>query len=155
MPLHPVVFRSRFAAFTVFSKRIAANVPRRLPQAQRHLGGASSRFSLSFSPRCWPLLEMETVEILGFRAKVARTFLERARGLIGTKELAPGEGLLIEKCNAIHTFFMSFPIDAYFLDGENRVIKAVKMVRPWRFLVWGGWRAKKVLEVAARPDANI
>jgi uncharacterized membrane protein (UPF0127 family) len=98
---------------------------------------------------------METVDILGFRAKVARTFPERARGLIGTKELAPGEGLLIEKCNAIHTFFMSFPIDAYFLDGENRVIKAVKMIRPWSFLVWGGWRAKKVLEVASRPDAKI
>ena len=98
---------------------------------------------------------METVEILGFRAKVARTFPERARGLIGTKALAPGEGLLIEKCNAIHTFFMSFPIDAYFLDGENRVIKAVKMIRPWSFLVWGGWRAKKVLEVASRPDAKI
>ena len=98
---------------------------------------------------------METVEILGCRAKVARTFVERARGLIGTRALAPGEGLLIEKCNAIHTFFMSFPIDAYFLDGENRVVKAVRNVRPWRFLVWGGWRAKKVLEVAACPDAKI
>ena len=98
---------------------------------------------------------METVDILGFRAKVARTFLERARGLIGTKSLAPGEGLLIEKCSAIHTFFMSFPIDAYFLDDGNRVIKAVKMIRPWSFLVWGGWRAKKVLEVASRLDNKI
>ena len=53
---------------------------------------------------------METVEILGFRATVARTFCERARGLIGTKSLAPGEGLLIEKCNAIHTFSCHFPL---------------------------------------------
>ena len=98
---------------------------------------------------------METVDILGFRAKIARTFAERARGLIGTKALAPREGLIIEKCNAIHTFFMSFPIDVYFLDSENRVIKTVKMVRPWSFLVWGGWRAKKVLEVAASPEAKI
>ena len=98
---------------------------------------------------------METVEILGCRAKVAHTFCERARGLIGVKGLAPGEGMLIERCNAIHTFFMSFPIDVYFLDGKNRVIKTVKMVRPWSFLVWGGWRAKKVLEVASRPDAKI
>ena len=98
---------------------------------------------------------METVSLYGFKARAARTFAERAKGLIGTKDLPADEGMLIEKCNAIHTFFMSFPIDAYFLDGENRVIKAVKMVRPWRFLVWGGWRAKKVLEVAARPDAKI
>ena len=38
---------------------------------------------------------METIEILGFKAKVAHTFWERTRGLIGTKSLAPGEGLLI------------------------------------------------------------
>ena len=95
---------------------------------------------------------METVDILGYRAKVARTFRERTRGLIGTKDLAPDEGLLIEKCNAIHTFFMSFPIDAYFLDGENRIVKTVKDIRPWRFFVWGGWRAKKVLEVRSAPD---
>ena len=95
---------------------------------------------------------METVEILGYRAKVARSFAERARGLIGTKDLAQGDGLLIEKCNAIHTFFMSFPIDAIFLDGENRVVKTVRDIRPWRFFVWGGWRAKKVLEVRSAPS---
>ena len=93
---------------------------------------------------------METVEILDVRAKVARTFAERARGLIGTKSLPEGEGLLIEKCNAIHTFFMSFPIDATFLDGQDRVVKTVRNIRPWRFLVWGGWRAKKVLETESR-----
>ena len=93
---------------------------------------------------------METVEILGCRAKVAHTFCERARGLIGVKGLAPGEGMLIERCNAIHTFFMSFSIDATFLDTENRVVKIVRNIRPWRPLVWGGWRAKKVLETEAR-----
>ena len=35
---------------------------------------------------------METIEILGFKAKVAHTFWERTRGLIGTKSLAPDEG---------------------------------------------------------------
>jgi len=97
---------------------------------------------------------METVEILGVRAKVARTFAERARGLIGTRGLAPGEGLLIERCNAIHTFFMSFPIDATFLDGENRVVKTVRGIRPWRLLVWGGWRARKVLETRSAGRAG-
>ena len=59
---------------------------------------------------------MDTVEILGVRAKVARTFTERARGLIGTKDLPLGEGLLIERCNAIHTFFISFSINPIFFD---------------------------------------
>ena len=89
---------------------------------------------------------METVEICGVRARVARTFAERAKGLIGTKDLPAGEGLLILRCNAIHTCFMSFPIDATFLDRENRVVKTVRKIRPWRLWVWGGFRAVKVLE---------
>lgn len=89
---------------------------------------------------------METVEICGVRARVARTFAERAKGLIGTKDLPAGEGLLILKCNAIHTCFMSFPIDATFLDREDRVVKTVRKIRPWRLWVWGGFRAVKVLE---------
>ncbi len=92
---------------------------------------------------------METIEILGVRARVARTFFERARGLIGTKSLAPGEGLLIPRCNAIHTFFMSFPIDATFLDRDGRIVRVVKNIRPGRFLVWGGFRAVKVLETVS------
>ena len=80
---------------------------------------------------------------------VARTFAERAKGLIGVKSLPAGTGLLIPGCNAIHTFFMSMMIDATFLDRENRVVKVVRGIRPWRLLVWGGWRAVKVLETAS------
>ena len=90
---------------------------------------------------------METVEILGYRAKVARTFFERAKGLIGTKSLGPDEGMLILKCNAIHTFFMSFPIDAVFLDRHDRIVRRVNGIPPWRPLVFGGFKAVKVLEV--------
>ena len=96
-------------------------------------------------------MDMETVEILGYRAKVARTFLERARGLIGTRDLAQDEGMLILRCNAIHTWFMSFPIDVFFLDREDRVVKTVRGIRPWRTFVWGGFRSVKVLEVKSRP----
>ena len=92
---------------------------------------------------------MESVEILGVKAKVARTFAERARGLIGTAKPPPGEGMLILRCNAIHTFFMSYPIDAVFLDRHDRVVKEVRGIKPWRFLVWGGWKAVKVLETAS------
>lgn len=95
---------------------------------------------------------METVSLYGFKARVARTFAERAKGLIGTKDLAADEGMLIEKCNAIHTFFMSFPIDAVFLDASDRVVKVVRGIKPWRPLAWGGWRAKKVLELKS-PSA--
>ncbi|MGN0855755.1 MAG: DUF192 domain-containing protein [Kiritimatiellia bacterium] len=89
------------------------------------------------------------MEICGVRARVARTFAERARGLIGTRDLPPGEGLLILKCNAIHTWFMSFPIDATFLDEHDNIVRIVRNIRPWRCLVWGGFKAVKVLETKA------
>jgi uncharacterized membrane protein (UPF0127 family) len=92
---------------------------------------------------------VERIEIFGVKALVARTFGERARGLIGRRKPASGEGMLILRCNAIHTFFMSYPIDAVFLDRHDRVVKEVRGIKPWRFLVWGGWRAVKVLETAS------
>ena len=98
---------------------------------------------------------MEVVEILGVRARVARTFRERAKGLIGTRFLGPGEGMLIRRCNAIHTFFMRFAIDAYFLDSAGRVVKKVAGIRPWRLFVWGGFRARSVLEVPAGTPVSI
>ena len=91
----------------------------------------------------------ETVEIGGVTAEVARSFWARARGLIGRRGLPPGQGLLILRCNAIHTFFMRFAIDATFLDKHDQVVKVVRNIRPWRLCVWGGRRACKVLETPA------
>ena len=92
---------------------------------------------------------MKRTVVNGVEAEVAETFFERARGLIGRSGLEPGKGMLIMKCNCIHTFFMRFPIDATFLDREGRVIKVVRNIRPWRPWVWGGWLAARVLETAS------
>ncbi len=97
------------------------------------------------------VLVMESAVVLGVKAMVARTFAERARGLIARPRPADGEGMLIPRCNAIHTFFMSYPIDATFLDRRGGVVKVVKNIRPWRFIVWGGFRAVQVLET---PSAD-
>lgn len=88
-------------------------------------------------------------EPLAVEVDVAETFAERARGLIGRPAPAPGRGLLIPRCNAIHTLFMRYPIDATFLDRKGRVVKSVRSLRPWRLFVWGGWRACQVLETAS------
>ena len=87
--------------------------------------------------------------ILGVDAEIAESAFERMRGLIGRAGLGRGKGMLITKCNCIHTFFMRFPIDATFLDREGNVVKVVRNIRPWRPWVWGGWRARSVLETAA------
>ena len=91
---------------------------------------------------------MDKIVINGVRAEVAKTFWQRFVGLMGRKCLPLGEGMLIMKCNAIHTCFMRFPIDATFFDRDDNVVKVVRNIRPWRFCVWGGRRAVKVLETA-------
>lgn len=96
---------------------------------------------------------MEIVEVQGVQSEVARTLFARMRGLIGRSGLPPGAGLLILRCNAIHTFFMRFPIDAVFLDRNDQVVKVVRDIRPWHPFVWGGWRARKVLELDSRNRA--
>ena len=85
----------------------------------------------------------------GLDAEVAESAYERMRGLIGRDGLKSGTGMLITKCNCIHTLFMRFPIDATFLDRKGAVVKVVRNIRPWRPWVWGGWHATSVLETAA------
>jgi uncharacterized membrane protein (UPF0127 family) len=69
------------------------------------------------------------------------------RGLLGRRSLAPDEGLLIRPCSSIHMWFMRFPIDAVFLDGELTVLKVVEHLKPWRMSAKRG--AKAVLELPA------
>jgi uncharacterized membrane protein (UPF0127 family) len=54
------------------------------------------------------------------------------KGLLGRNSLDDGEGLLIRPCKGIHTFGMKFPIDAVFLNRDNRVIAIVNNIPPNR-----------------------
>lgn len=87
--------------------------------------------------------------VLADRVKHADTFMSRLRGLMFTSPLQQGEGLLIEPCTSIHMMFMRYPIDAIFLDKDNRVVACYDVLPPW----WGisGWHrnAAKVLELPA------
>jgi len=71
----------------------------------------------------------------------------RRRGLLGRECLNEGEGLWIVPCEAIHTFWMRFPIDLIYLDRRHRVVKVRNRVLPWRLSVC--LRAHSVLELAA------
>src|SRR5438270_13733423 len=81
------------------------------------------------------------------RCTLARDPFTRMKGLLGRRSLPPGHGLLLQPAGSIHTFFMRFPIDAVFLDGERRVLKVAAWVQPWRTAA--GKRARAVLELAA------
>lgn len=90
--------------------------------------------------------------VLGDSIEVADTAVARNRGLLGRDGLAEGGGLWIRPCQAIHMFFMRFPIDCVFLDRGRRVTKAASEVRPWRIAL--SWRARSVLELPAGTIAR-
>jgi uncharacterized protein len=87
------------------------------------------------------------------RCKIATTPLARARGLLGRKELPPGEGLLIRPSFSIHTLFMRFPIDVVFLDKSGSVVDVVGRLKPWRAAT--RVRARAVLELAAGEAERV
>ena len=86
--------------------------------------------------------------VLAERATIAASPLARARGLLGRRELPPGDGLIIRPCNSVHSFFMAFPIDVIYVDREREVLAITRELRPNRIgpIVW---RAHDVVEVPA------
>lgn len=79
--------------------------------------------------------------------RVADTMFARMKGLLGRREVASTEGILIRPCNSIHMFFMRFAIDAIFLDRDGVVVKVAAGVKPWRMAY--ARRAHAVVEIAA------
>ena len=73
-------------------------------------------------------------------------FIERMRGLLGTRQLEPGHGLLISPCSSIHTFAMAYPIDVLFLDSKLNIVKVIASLKPWRMAA--STTASLVLELA-------
>lgn len=77
----------------------------------------------------------------------ATSFVVRCRGMIG-RDFHNFDAMVFNRCNAIHTLFMSIPLDVVFLDRENHVCKISKSLKPWRPLVRCG-QAYAVLELPA------
>jgi uncharacterized protein len=84
---------------------------------------------------------------LADKLEVAASGPRRSKGLLGRKGLRPGEGLWIIPCEAVHTFFMQFPIDLVYLDRKYRVRKVRASVMPWR--ISACLSAHSVLELPA------
>jgi uncharacterized protein len=92
------------------------------------------------------ILNLTRAVELARSVEVADRPAARSKGLLGRSELAPGEGLWIVPCEAVHTFGMRFAIDLIYLDRKKRVKKVRSDVRPWRLS--GCLFAHSVLELA-------
>ena len=94
------------------------------------------------------LKNSQSNKVLISKVEIARSFIERGRGLLGRKSLDTQAGLWILHCNSIHTFFMKFAIDCVFLDKNLRVTAVYENVRPWR-LIGPLWKARSVIELTS------
>lgn len=83
--------------------------------------------------------------------KLANSFTEKFKGLMGRKRLDKSEGLMILSCNSIHTCFMRFPIDVLFLNMDHEVIAMRKEVKPWRMVKF----IKKAYITVEMPEGTI
>jgi len=93
------------------------------------------------------LLHDRTGADIATAVTVADTRASRRQGLLGRDSLAEGEALMLLPCSAIHTFFMRFAIDVIFVDRDNRVVRTMSRMRPWRIAIT--WRAHSVIELPA------
>jgi len=85
----------------------------------------------------------------------ADTFMTRLFGLIPKKSIGPEEALWLEPCTMIHMCFMSFPIDAVFLDRNMRVVRVLENFRPWRFSPYVGSAAGVLERPAGRCRCRV
>lgn len=90
--------------------------------------------------------------LLADRASIAGTSEARRTGLLKHSELAPGDGLWIVPCEAVHTFGMRFAIDIVFLNKKRKVRKIRHAVPKRRIAV--DFLAHSVLELPAGTLAN-
>ena len=71
----------------------------------------------------------------------------RNAGLLGRHSLDPGTAMIIAPTNAVHTFFMRFPIDIAFVRKDGCVLKIRRGLPAWRLAA--AWGAYAVVEMAA------
>jgi hypothetical protein len=83
---------------------------------------------------------------LANQLEIANNIYSRTIGLIGKKGFSEGNALWITRCKSIHTFFMSFHIDAIFVDKNLIVKKCVSSLSPWK-ITSPIWVADSVIEL--------
>jgi uncharacterized membrane protein (UPF0127 family) len=94
----------------------------------------------------WTNLTRNT--LLADQAAQADTFARRFKGLMGVASLPAGQGLHIEPCNSVHTFFMKLPIDVIFLDQSLQVVDIAHAMPAWKVSRLY-FKARSVLELPA------
>lgn len=78
------------------------------------------------------ILNKTTDKLINIKIKYADTYFKRFKGLMGKKDINFALLFCNLKDSSIHTHFMRFDIDVYFLD-KNKIIFEKTTLKPWKF----------------------
>ena len=102
----------------------------------------------------WQVGLIRTNEVVARRVLMARTALQQMVGLLGERMLPEGHGLILPRCQAVHTWGMRFSIDVLFVDRDWQIVALVPGLSPWRVSPMV-WRADAVIELPAGTAAKL
>ncbi|WP_425059629.1 hypothetical protein SCACP_02210 [Sporomusa carbonis] len=88
---------------------------------------------------------------LGGNINLADNFFTRLVGLLTTKKLPSGAGLIIKPCSGVHTLGMRYCIDVLFVNKDHEVVKVIAAMKPGRVAVVSG--SAYVIELPAGTAA--
>jgi uncharacterized membrane protein (UPF0127 family) len=97
------------------------------------------------------LINLENGQVLAHHVREARTFIQRLRGLMFSKQLPSGCALHIQPCRSIHTFFMNYAIDVLHLDSDHKVVLTEENLVPRRI----GKNVQGTVSVVELPTGSI
>jgi uncharacterized protein len=107
------------------------------------------------SERQFALIDNADSRVVVPRLELALDSASRRKGLLGREGLERGTGLVIAPSNAVHTFFMRFPIDIVFLHRSGRVLKIRHQVPARRLAVSATAHAVLELPAGAANEAGL
>ncbi|MGF0035390.1 DUF192 domain-containing protein [Victivallis vadensis] len=95
------------------------------------------------------IYDLDSKRYLARHPRWALGWFDRLRGMIG-RRFAAGEfdAMVFPRCGAVHSWWMTVPIDLVFLDRESKVVRLKSDFRPWR-LPAGCRGAVTVIELPA------
>lgn len=93
------------------------------------------------------IINTRSGKVVADRVLTAFDSESRRKGLLAHSSLPSSTAMIIAPTNAIHTFFMKFPIDIAFVSKDGCVVKIRSRVPAWRMTA--SLRAYAVLELAA------
>lgn len=82
------------------------------------------------------VIDLARERVLARRVFLADGYFSRLRGLIGRAPLPADAALWIQPCQQVHTHFMGYALHVVFLDAEQRVLRVIEHMRPWRISPW-------------------